>query len=114
MDATGTGTGTGTTAGSVGAHTLDDYARHSAYSDPGRHAALLTELDPDPASVGAAARATIVHYRAGNPTLTEEQRCDPDSRWLSALLDTAVGRRPGPLTTPRPLEIGRASCRERV
>ncbi|MGF0118297.1 transglutaminase domain-containing protein [Promicromonospora sp. Marseille-Q5078] len=112
MDATSTatGTGTGTTDGAAAAPAPADYARHSAYSDPGGHAALLAELDPDPAGVGAAARATIVHYRAGNPSLTDEQRCDPDARWLSALLDAAVGRRPGPLAAPRPVEQQVAGC----
>ncbi|MFE5308591.1 hypothetical protein [Isoptericola sp. NPDC056605] len=87
--------------GTTTAPTLADYARHSAFSDPGPHADLLRAVGPDPASAGAAACATIVHYRAGNPELTDEQSADIDRRWLSSILDGAVARQAGPLAAPR-------------
>lgn len=105
MDTTGTGT-----TGRAAAPTLEDYARHSAYSDPGGHADLLRAVGPTPGSVGAAACATIVHYRAGRPTLTDAQRTDIDQRWLATILDTAVARQPGPLDAPRDLPRQVAGC----
>ncbi|MFI2102780.1 transglutaminase domain-containing protein [Isoptericola sp. NPDC019693] len=92
------------------APTLDDYARHSAYSDPGPHEELLRAVVPTPAATGAAACATIVHYRAGRPTLTDAQRADIDQRWLSSILDTAVARRTGPLDAPRDVPQQVAGC----
>ncbi|MFE6971453.1 hypothetical protein [Isoptericola sp. NPDC057653] len=92
------------------APTLADYARQSAYSDPGPHADLLRAVAPDPAATGAAACATIVHYRAGDPDLADEQRDDIDQRWLSAVLGTAVARQPGPLGAPRELHRQVAGC----
>jgi len=92
------------------APTLADYARHSAYSDPGRHAGLLRAVDPTPAATGAAACATIVHYRAKGADLTDAQRADIDQRWLETILDTAVARRPGPLDAPRDVPQQVAGC----
>ncbi|GAB3103867.1 hypothetical protein [Isoptericola nanjingensis] len=95
------------------APTLADYARHSAFSDPGAHADLLREVAPDQASVGAAACATIVHYRAGGVPLRDEQRADVDRRWLASLLDAAVERRPGPLAADRePAQLVAGCCRD--
>jgi hypothetical protein len=109
MDASALHAPAGTTAGP----TLDDYARHSAYSDPGRHAGLLAAVAPDPASVGAAARAAVVHYRAGGVTRTDEQLEDPDRRWLASILDAAAARRPGPLDAPRePADQVAGCCRD--
>ncbi|MCK9795380.1 transglutaminase-like domain-containing protein [Isoptericola sp. 4D.3] len=92
------------------APTLDDYARHSGYSDPGPHRDLLRAVAPTPAAAGAAACATIVHYRAGDPTIGDEQRGDIDQRWLATILGTAVARRPGPLDAPRDLPEQVAGC----
>ncbi|MFE5292081.1 transglutaminase domain-containing protein [Isoptericola sp. NPDC056618] len=92
------------------APTLAEYARHSAYSDPGAHAPLLRAVAPDAAAVSAAACATIVHYRAGSPALADAQRADIDQRWLATILDTAVARRPGPLAAPRDLPQQVAGC----
>jgi hypothetical protein len=100
-------------AGPTAGPTLDDYARHSAYSDPGPHAGLLAAVAPEPASIGAAARAAVVHYRAGGTTLTAEQREDPDRRWLASILDVAAVRCPGPLDAPRdPARQVAGCCRD--
>lgn len=90
--------------------TLDDYARQSAYSDPGEHGGLLTSLDPTPAALGATVCTAVVHYRAGDPVLTGEQRADIDRRWADRILDAAVARQPGPLHAPRPRERQVAGC----
>lgn len=97
-------------AATLAAPTLADYARHSAYSDPGPHADLLRAVDPTPAATGAAACATIVHYRAGSPELTDAQRADIDQRWLAAILGTAVARQPGPLDAARDVTRQVAGC----
>ncbi len=89
---------------------VDAYARHTPYSDPGPHAGLLAEIDPEPASVGAAARAAVVHYRAGRPALTPEQREDPDRRWLASILDAAAARQPGRLDAVRAPAAQVAGC----
>ncbi|WP_425955634.1 transglutaminase domain-containing protein [Xylanimonas sp. McL0601] len=94
----------------VAAPTSTDYARHSAYSDPGPHASLLGAVAPDRASVASAARRVVVHYRAGRPALTQEQRADPDRRWLASILDAAAARQPGPLDAPRDLGRQVAGC----
>lgn len=92
------------------APTLHDYARQSAYSDPGEHAGLLASLDPTPAALGAAVCTAVVHYRAGDPVLSAEQRADIDRRWVDRILDAAVARQPGPLHAARPLERQVAGC----
>jgi hypothetical protein len=92
---------------------LSDYARHSPYSDPGPHAGLLAAVPPDRASVATAARSAVVHYRAGNPELSDEQRADPDLRWLAKMLDAATARQAGPIDAPRDLarQVG-GCCRD--
>lgn len=113
MDATAPITTDAPTAAAAAAPTLDDYARHSTFSHPGPHAAALRAITPDVASIGAAARAAVVHYRAGNPELTAEQAADVDRRWLSSLLDAAVARQPGPLDAPRdPARQVAGCCRD--
>ena len=92
------------------APTLDDYARHSAYSDPGGHAALLAAVDPVPAAIGTAACTAVVHYRAGRPVLTDEQGADIDRRWLASVLDAATDRCPGPLDAARDQAQQVAGC----
>ncbi|MDQ4025337.1 MAG: transglutaminase-like domain-containing protein, partial [Actinomycetota bacterium] len=77
-----------------------EYSRQSPYSDPGQHAGLLAAVAPDRASVSAAARAAIVHYRSGLEP-SDDQRGDPDRRWLTSILDAAVARQPGPIDAPR-------------
>lgn len=106
MDASALPSVDGTTTPS----TLDAYARHTAYSDPGPHAGLLAAIEPDPASIGSAARAAVVHYRDANLAPTAEQRDDPDRRWLASILDAAAERQPGPLDAPREPEAQVAGC----
>ncbi|GII97845.1 transglutaminase superfamily protein [Sediminihabitans luteus] len=92
------------------APTLAGYATHSPYSDPGRHRALVAALSPDPLAIHRSACAVVVHYRAGDPVLTDEQRTDIDGRWLETTLDRAVARRPGPLVVAREAAQEVAGC----
>ncbi|WP_435737440.1 transglutaminase-like domain-containing protein [Cellulosimicrobium sp. PMB13] len=80
----------------------DDYATHSAFSDPGPHAALLAAVPTDPASLHAAVTAAVVHYRAGANPPTPEQLADVDGRWVETILDAVSRRAPGrALAEPR-------------
>ncbi|MFC7403723.1 transglutaminase-like domain-containing protein [Georgenia alba] len=101
------GTVAGTVAGPPG---LAEYATQSPYSDPGAHSAAVAAVEPDPASLHRAACSAVVHYRAGSPTLTDEQQHDIDRRWLSAVLDAAAERQAGPLEMPRDLPRQVAGC----
>lgn len=85
-------------------------AVHSAYSDPGPYAELLRALPGDPASLSAAARNVIAHYRAELPDLPEERRGEINSRWLSAILALDQRRHGRPLSSPRALAERVAGC----
>lgn len=77
------------------------YARHSAYSDPGQHAALLDQVDPTIASASAVAQNLIAHYRYATTQLPEHSNDDINARWLSAILDIDQQRHGTPLSSPR-------------
>jgi len=90
---------------------LHTYATHSPYSDPGQHAALIAAVPPEPAAIHRVAWNTILHYRAGDVALSDEQRGDIDRRWLSALLDVRQERASGPLdAAPAEPERQLAGC----
>ena len=89
---------------------LAEYATHSPFSDPGRHAPLLAAVRTDPGSLHAAACSTVIHYRAGAQELSPGQDADIDLRWLADILDAAQDRSPGPLDTPRPAGRQIAGC----
>lgn len=80
---------------------LQTYATHTPFSDPGPHAALVAAVPPDTPSLHRAATQTVLHYRAGEVPPTPDQLDDIDRRWVSATLDAAVDRAPGPLDAPR-------------
>ena len=89
---------------------LAAYASHSPFTDPGRHAALLAAVDPDPAALHRAACSTVVHYRAGAEQLAPGQDADIDLRWLSDILGEAQERAAGPLDAARPAAQQIAGC----
>jgi hypothetical protein len=90
--------------------TLQDYARHSAYSDPGPYSPLLDALPTDLPSLAAVVRNIVVHYRAAGITFTGDRLAEVDNRWLDRLLATDQRRFPGPLDAPRPLAERVAGC----
>ena len=49
------------------------YARHTEFSDPGRHRVRLAALPDQVAALNAAARNVIGHYRAEIKELPEER-----------------------------------------
>jgi hypothetical protein len=89
---------------------LDHWVRHSAYSDPGRHRALLEDLPADVSSVCGAARNVIGHYREELTELPEARRDEVNSRWLQRILEVDQARHPRPLTRPRPSDDRVAGC----
>ena len=89
---------------------LERFARQSRYSTPGRHAGRLAALPDDLASLCAASRNVIGHYRAELPDLPEERRGEIDSRWLEAVLDLDQQRHPAGLDVPRPAADRVAGC----
>ena len=90
--------------------TLQDYARHSAYSDPGRYAPLLDALSTNLPALTAVVRNVVVHYRAGGVEFTGDRLAEIDSRWIDRLLATDQGRFPVPLAEPRPPAERVAGC----
>jgi len=89
---------------------IDDYARHSPFSDPGEHAPLLAAVGTDPASLHRAVTRTIVHYRGEAHRLGDAQDGDVDARWVATILDRATSRQPGPLDAERPDSCVVAGC----
>jgi len=89
--------------------TVDEYARHSAYSDPGAYAHRLDELPTDIPALTDAVRTTIVHYRSGVP-IPDERLVEIDSRWVDRILGADQRRHPKPLTEPRPETERVAGC----
>ncbi|MCK0113370.1 transglutaminase-like domain-containing protein [Ornithinimicrobium sp. F0845] len=61
--------------------------RHTAYSDPGPWADLLTAVEPDPAVLSAVARNVIVHYRDDAVATPPHTRDDIHARWLVRSLE---------------------------
>lgn len=86
------------------------FVRHSAYSDPGAHAALVEVLAVDVEGLCATSRNLVGHYRAELHDLPESRRGEIDSRWVEAILDLDQSRQPADLTVPRPLPDRIAGC----
>lgn len=90
-----------------------DHARHTPYSDPGRHAALVEPLPVEPEALSAVARNVIVHYRASGHELPATSRDDINARWLESILTVDQGRHDRSLAEERPLtERVQGCCRD--
>lgn len=89
---------------------MQSWSSHSAYSDPGRHRALLRGLPGELPALCAAARNVIGHYRAELVDLSRTRRDEVNSRWLAAILDTDQCRHPYPLHQRRPPDDRVAGC----
>jgi transglutaminase-like putative cysteine protease len=85
------------------------FAAHSAYSDPGRHAALLREPEGIDAMCTAACNL-VFHYRGEASLLRDDRRDEIHTRWVSAILDLDQERNPGPVSRPRPPGERVAGC----
>ncbi len=80
---------------------LDEYARHSAFSDPRAATDAFLALAPEPAALQRAATAAIIHYRAYADELVDAQAWDIELRWLDQIAACAQSRQPGPLDAAR-------------
>jgi len=81
--------------------TLEEYATHTPFTDPGRHAPLLAAAGTAPDDLHRAATGTLLHYRGAAERVTAEQLPDVDLRWVAAQLDVAQVRCAVPLGAPR-------------
>ncbi|HEX6684495.1 MAG TPA: transglutaminase-like domain-containing protein [Candidatus Limnocylindrales bacterium] len=87
-----------------------DYTRQSAYSDPGKYAALLDDLPRDIGALTAVVRNVIVHYVAGGFEFTGDRLAEIDCKFVERILDTDQGRHPFPLAEPRRPDQRVAGC----
>lgn len=89
--------------------TRERYARHSAFSSPGRHGALLRELDGIE-QICRASTNLVLHYRAEASMMREDRREEIHSRWVETILDLDQARHPWSLLDPRPPGDRVAGC----
>ena len=80
---------------------IEEYARQSEYSDPGRYTPLMEDLPTDVGELAAVVRNVIVHYWASGLTFPEQRLAEIDNRWVERILAADQGRQPVPLTVPR-------------
>ena len=90
-----------------------DHAAHTAYSSPGRFAALLDAVPTDLDELSAVVRNVIVHYRASGHDLPAESVPDIHSRWIARTLEIDQQRHPAPLVETRePTTKVQGCCRD--
>lgn len=88
-----------------------DYAAHTPFTDPGRHAALLDAVPADVAGAAEVVRNLLYHYRADGIEVPEDRRADIDCRWVARTLDVDQARHPGsPLAAERARPDRVAGC----
>jgi hypothetical protein len=87
-----------------------EYARHTPYTDPGPHGALLDALPTDIGELMAVVRNVIVHYQASGIAFPGHRLTEIDARWLDRILDIDQQRFGVPLDVPRPVAERVAGC----
>lgn len=87
-----------------------DYAKHTAYTDPGEHASLLDALPPEVPEISATVRNVLLHYRAPGLTLSADHLLEVNNRWVERILAADQARHPMPLAEPRPYAEHVAGC----
>ncbi|GAB3950904.1 hypothetical protein GCM10029976_086390 [Kribbella albertanoniae] len=90
-------------------NTSDRRARHSAFSDPGRHGQLLRDLSGIE-EICTVVNNLVLHYRAEEHLLRDDRRDEINLRWISVLLDLDQARHSAPLLHPRPPADRVAGC----
>jgi hypothetical protein len=87
---------------------LDYYARHSPFSDPGRHARLLDALPTDPAGVARAIQGLVIYEHVAGPfyscPLPDARRAESHIRPVEKMIDAILALDDRPLDQPRPPE----------
>lgn len=90
-----------------------DYARHTAYSDPGRFASLLDAVPTELDELSATVRNVIEHYRASDHALPADTVSDIHSRWIARTLELDQQRHPASLAESRePTTRVQGCCRD--
>ncbi|HEX2510507.1 MAG TPA: transglutaminase domain-containing protein [Microvirga sp.] len=84
------------------------YATQSAFSTPGRHAALFDALPSDPAGIARAVQGLVIYEHVAEPfygcSLPEERRAESHIRPLETMIDAVLALDGRPLDVPRPPE----------
>jgi hypothetical protein len=87
---------------------LDFYARHSRFSDPGRHTPLLDALPADPAGIAHAIQGLVIYEHVAQPfygcPLSEARRGESHIRPAEKLIDAILALDHRPLDQSRPPE----------
>ena len=87
---------------------LDHYVRHSRFSAPGRHGALVDALPADPAEVARAIQGLVVYEHVTQPfygfSLPEQRRAESHIRPAEAMIDQILKLDDRPLAVARPPE----------
>lgn len=90
-----------------------DHATHTAYSDPGRFAALLEAVPSELDALSTVVRNVIVHYRASDHVLPADTVRDIHSRWVARSLELDQQRHPAQLAETRePTTKVQGCCRD--
>jgi hypothetical protein len=95
-------------AGVASGEALAYYARHSTFSDPGRHGALLKRLPSDPAGVARAIQGLAIYEHVAQAfygcALSADRRNESHIRPLEKMIDAILALDENPLVVARPPE----------
>ena len=84
---------------------LDYYARHSPFSDPGRHALLLAALPSDPGGIARAIQGLTIYEHVAQPfygcPLSDARRGESHIRPAEKMIDAILALDDRPLGEPR-------------
>ena len=87
---------------------LDHYANHSAFSTPGRNAALFDVLPSDPTGVARIVQGLLIYEHVAEPfygyPLPETRRAESHIRPMEKIIDTLLALDDRPLSVARPPE----------
>lgn len=93
---------------SVPESVLDYYVRQSAFSTPGRHAALFDALPSDPVGIARAIQGLLIYEHVAEPfygcPIGNERRCESHIRPVEKIIDTLLALDSRPLSAARPPE----------
>lgn len=77
------------------------YARHTTFTEPGPHAALLATVPADPDRAADAVSGLVVHYTASGLAFAPERLEQVDDRWVTRTLGRLAAASPEPLDRGR-------------
>ncbi len=87
---------------------LDHYTKHSAFSSPGRHAAILDALPSDPAGVARVVQGLLIYEHVAEAfygcALPQARRAESHIRPMQVIIDVLLSLDDRPLDVARPPE----------